>query len=66
MTGQKYLKKDRDIYRKLVQYGDEGKAILIAKQCYKRCIENGKEKPSEMWPACAVYRLVEAIHKKIN
>lgn len=49
-----------------MQYGDEEKAIQIATRCYKKCIEDGKEKLSEMWPACAVYRLVEEIHKKIN
>ena len=65
VTGQKYLKKDRDIYRKLVQYGDEEKAFRIAEQCYKKCIEYGKENPSEMWPASMVQRLVEEIQKKL-
>lgn len=65
VTGQKYLKKDRDIYRKLVQYGDEEKAIQIAKRCSKKCIEDGKEKPSEMWPASMIQRLVEEIQSKI-
>ncbi len=64
ITGQKYLKKDREIYRKLVQYGDEEKAFQIAKQRYKKCIEDGKKKPSEMWPASTVQRLVEEILKK--
>lgn len=66
VTGQKYLKKDRDIYRKLVQYGDEEKAFRIAEQCYKKCKENGKEKPSEMCPASMVPRLVEEIMIKIG
>lgn len=66
VTGQKYLKKDRDIYRKLVRYGDEEKAFRIAEQCYKKCKENGKEKPSEMWPASMVQRLVEEIMIKIG
>ena len=65
VTGQKYLKKDRDIYRKLVQYGDEEKAFRIAEQCYKKCKEYGKENPSEMWPASMVQRLVEEIQKKM-
>ena len=65
VTGQKYLKKDRDIYRKLVQYGDEEKAFRIAEQCYKKCKEYGKENPSEMWPASMVQRLVEEIQKKL-
>lgn len=66
VTGQKYLKKDKDIYRKLVQYGDEEKAFQIAKRCYRKCAEDGKEKPSEMWPASVVQRLVEEIQKKVG
>ncbi len=64
LTGQKYQKKDRDIYRKLLQHGDKEKAIQIAKRCYKKCIEDGKEKPSEMWPASMVQGLVEEIQRK--
>lgn len=66
VTGQKYSKNDRDIYRKLGQYGDEEKAIQIAKRCYKKCMEDGKIKPSEMWPVCTLYKLVEEIHMKLN
>ncbi len=65
VTGQKYLKKDREIYRKLVKYGDEEKAFRIAERCYKKCKEDGKEKPSEMCPASMVQRLVEEIQKKL-
>lgn len=65
VTGHKYLKKDRDIYRKLVQYGDEEKAIQVAKRCHKKCIEDGKEKPSEMWPASMVQGLVSEIKGKM-
>lgn len=66
VAGQKYLKKDRDIYRKLVKYGDEEKAIEVAKRCYKKCLENGKKKPSEMWPESMVYRLVGEIQRKLG
>lgn len=66
VMGQKYSKNDRDIYRKLVQCGDEKKAIQMAERCYKRCLEDGKRKPSEMWPACRVHRLVEEIQGKVN
>ena len=66
VTGQKYSKNDRDIYRKLVQYGDEEKSFRIAELCYKKCMEDGKKKPSEMWPACMVQRLVKEIRNKIN
>lgn len=65
VTGQKYQKNDRDIYRKLVQYGNEEKAIQIAKRCYRKCVEDGKEKPSEMWPASMVHDLVEEIQQKV-
>ncbi len=64
VTGQKYLIRDQDIYRKLMQFGDEKKAIQIAERCYRKCVNDGKIKPSEMWPACTVQRLVEEICKK--
>ena len=66
VTAQKYLKKDRDIYRKLVQHGDEGRAIQIAERCFKKCLDDGKIKPSEMWPACMVQKLVGEIKEKIS
>lgn len=66
VTGQKYSKNDRDIYRKLVQSGNEKKAIQLAERYYKRCVEDGKQKPSEMWPACRVQRLLKEIRDKIN
>lgn len=65
VTGQ-YFKKDKDIYRKLVQYGDEEKAVQIAERCYKKCVDDGKATPSEMWPACMVQRLVEEIQEKVR
>ena len=66
VTRQKYSKNDRDIYRKLVQNGDEEKAIQIAKRCYKKCMEDGKIKPSEMWPASIVQQLVKEIRRKVG
>lgn len=65
VTGQKYQKSDRSVYQKLVEHGDEEKAIQIAERCYKKCLDDEKKKPSEMWPACMVQRLVEEIRKKI-
>lgn len=66
VTGQKYSKNDRDIYRKLVQYGDEEKSFRIAERCYKKCMEDGKKKPSEMWPASIVHQLVKEIQRKVG
>jgi hypothetical protein len=48
-----------------VQYGDEEKAIQIAKRCYKKCMEDGKIKPSEMWPVSIVQQLVKEIRRKV-
>lgn len=66
VTGQEYLKKDRHIYRKLVENGDEKNAIKLAERCYRKCLNDGKEKPSEMWPVSMVYRLVGEIQQKIE
>lgn len=65
-TGKKYSKNDKDIYRKLVQYGDEEKAILLAEKIHKRCVEDEKKKPSEMCPASMVQRLVGEIQGKVG
>lgn len=66
VTGQKYRKSDQNVYQKLVTFGDEGKAVQIAERCYKRCLDDGKKEPSEMWPACMVQRLVEEIREKVG
>lgn len=66
ITGQKYLKKDKEIYQKLIQYGDEKKAIQIAERYYKKCEDDGKKKPSDMWPGCTVHKLVEEIQRKAH
>ena len=66
VTGQEYSKNDRDIYRKLVEYGDEERAIQIAERCYKKCVDDGKKKMSKMWPVSKVYRLVEEIRGKVS
>lgn len=66
ITGKKYFKNDKDIYRKLVQCGDEKKAILLAEKSYEKCVKDGEKKPSEMWPASTVQRLVGEIQRKVE
>lgn len=66
VTGQKYFKNDRNIYRKLVQFGDERKAIQMAERGYKRCVEDGYKRPLDMCPASMVYRLVAEVLNKIK
>lgn len=64
IIGHHYNKNDRYLYKKLIQYGNEENAIRLADQCYRKCEEDGKLKPSEMWPASKVQRLVEEIRRK--
>ena len=66
VTRQKYSKNDKDIYQKLIQYGDERGAILLAERGYKKCVDDGKKKPSEMWPASTVQKLVREIQEKVG
>lgn len=66
VTGQKYSKNDRKIYRKLLQYGDEERAIQLAEKGYKKCLEDGKKNPSEMCPTSTVQRLVREIREKVS
>lgn len=66
VTGQKYYKNDRDVYRKLVQYGDFEKAVVLVERSLKKCVDDGKKLPSEMWPACMVQRLVMEIQQKVE
>ncbi len=33
---------------------------------YKKCVDDGKRKPAEMWPVSEVFRLVEEIRGKVS
>lgn len=65
VTGQKYVKSDRQIYNKLNRFGDESAAIALAERKYKEHITNCKEKPSEMCPCTTVHILVNEIKNKL-
>ena len=62
-TGKEYEKNDKEIYSKLIQYGNETKAIQTAKT---RMINFGKEKPSKMDSCTTVWEIVEEIRKNIE
>ena len=47
-TGQDYSKADTELYRRITQNGDEGKALNIAQRKYEQCIRNGYDLPSQM------------------
>lgn len=64
-TGQKYDKAEKDLYKKLCQFGNEEKAIEIAEQKRNQCINNGKAVPSEMIPCTNVYILIREIKMKV-
>ena len=49
-TGQKYSKADEDMYRRLIENGDEEDALAIAQRKYEQCIKNGYTIPSQMCP----------------
>ena len=65
-TGQKYSKASMDIYGKLCKYGNEEKAIELAKMKMEQHLRDGKTKPSEMCPASTVYELVQEIKRKLE
>lgn len=66
LTGQKYVKSDPDIYKKLNRFGNERQAVKIAKQKYEAHLRNEKKKPSEMLPCTTIHMLVGEIKDKIK
>lgn len=66
ITGQEYEKSDADIYQKLCRYGDEKRAIEIAKKKLDEHNSNCNGKPSGMSPCTTVHILVEEIIGKIE
>lgn len=65
-VGQEYHKTDDKLYVKLVENGNEDKAIEIADKRIKEHSRNCNMVPSEMVPATTVYKLVEEIKEKID
>lgn len=64
--GQDYDKDDKSIYRKLVTYGDEQKALQIAQQKLNSYSCQDQLKPSQMNPATTLHELVGEILSKSN
>lgn len=61
-TGVDYTKSDNKIYDRLVESGNEQKAIELAERKLLECQRNGKKKPSEMYPATTVHKLVKILN----
>ena len=65
-TGIEYSKADSGLYQRLIRYGDEQKAIMIASNKYQQHQTNGMTTPSLMCPATTVYPLIEEIRNKVK
>ena len=65
-TGSEYKKSSKDIYAKLAQYGDEARAIQIARRRLEQFERDGVHKPSEQCPATTLHALVAEIRGKIQ
>lgn len=49
-----------------MQYGDFKQVVVLVERSLKKCMDDGKKLPSEMWPACMVQRLVAEIYNKCD
>lgn len=65
-SGQEYNKTDKSIYLKLCRFGDEKKAIDLAKKKMNEHSLNCVTKPSAMCPATTIHLLVDEIKDKIE
>ena len=63
-TGQSYSKADPDMYKRLVECGEEENALAVATKKYQQCLRDGKTIPWEMCPATRVHELVREIRRK--
>lgn len=68
ITGKKYGKSDPDIYKNLIQFGDEKAAIALAQRKYEeqKQLHNGEEKPSAMVPCTKVHILIGEIKERVQ
>ncbi|MBR2902466.1 MAG: RloB domain-containing protein [Clostridia bacterium] len=66
ISGQRYVKSDREIYGKLNRFGDEMAAIELAQRKYEEHKANRKDKPTKMCPCTTVHQLVGEIKSKIS
>lgn len=65
-TGQKYDKTEKDLYKKLCEFGNEENAIKIAQQKRSQCIQNGSILPSKMIPCTMLDELINVIKTKME
>lgn len=65
-TGHPYSKADEDLYRHLIENGNEMEALKIAVRKQEQCLREGKLVPSEMCPCTTVHELVGEIRGKVD
>ncbi len=64
-VGQEYHKTDNKLYSKLIENGNEERAIQLATNKLKEHSRNCKCSPSDMVPATTIHQLVKEIKSKI-
>ena len=65
-TGIEYDKADKTIYKRLIESGSEKRACEIAEARYRKCLHDGKTKPSEMLSTTTLYNLICEIKEKVE
>lgn len=65
-TGTRYKKNDSDIYRKLIEWGDEERAIRFAEEKYQWHKQRECTAPSQMKPCTKIHCLVKSLKKFAN
>lgn len=61
-----YKKSNENLYKNLIKFGDEHKAIERSKNKRKNFERDGIKKPSDMFPCTTVDVLIEEIRNKIE
>ena len=66
VVGKQYEKNNKNIYRDLIQYGNEEEAISICSKKHKEYIDENIKVPSKMIGVSLVYKLIDEIKNKCN
>lgn len=64
VSNQEYDKADKDIYRKLIRFGNEEDAVRNATTLYQNTSQRKNKKPSNLSPATTVHLLVGEMRRK--
>lgn len=65
-TNMAYVKAEQDVYKKLITFGDENKAIRLAEMRMNSLHQDGIFHPSEMFGCTTVFQLIKEIREKVK